>query len=298
MTHHVEKLALLTAFLYLGCASSSPGAGTSLPLPAPVPETAPQASTTPIRTGSSWKITPTSQPQAYSTLLTTLVTETGGPGPRRQDSLTTRANYSISTTRTADSLSFTGSITSFSVQGSASEMSEAQPMFPIFFTGTLRNHGITTQRSDASVTGSNLCSDIDQASLRIVQHNLIPVPFELTDQQIWTDSTSSIICSGTLPLTLTSVRTFQIMGESEFEGSPALVIEQNERTFSRGEGSQGQHRIFMETQGLTNGRLYIDRSSGLLLAANLTNKLSLAIQSSGRTQHFTQISTETTQRIR
>lgn len=297
MTLRLEKLSFLTAFLYMGCTSSSRGAGTSIPAPVQLPETAAETQAIPITTGASWKIIPTSQPQAYSTLLTTVVVEQDGSTPRR-DSLTTRANYSISTTKNADSLSFSGSITSFNVQGSASEGTEAHVPVPIPFTGTLHKHNINTQRSGSQPTSTNLCSEANQASLRIVQRSLFQLPLELTDQQVWKDSTSSIVCSGMLPLTLTSVRTFRMMGESEFEGSPALVIEQTEKTFSKGEGSQGQHRIFIETQGLTNGHLYVDRSSGVLLAADLRNKLSLAIQSSGRVQHFTQNSTEITRRIR
>ena len=124
------------------------------------------------------------------------------------------------------------------------------------------------------------------------------MPLELSNQETWTDSTSTVVCTGSLPVTLTSLRTFHIAGESEFEGFRVLVIEQNERTFSKGEGSEGQHRIFVNGNGSTTGRLYINANTGELISSNLKNQTSLAIQSSGRLQRFSQNSTEVTQMVR
>jgi hypothetical protein len=106
------------------------------------------------------------------------------------------------------------------------------------------------------------------------------------------------VCSGTLPLTVISLRKFRVTEESQLDGNPALVLEQNEKTFSQGEGSQGQHRIFVEGHGSTTGQLYIDRASGELLQANLTSSDTLSIRSSGRVQQFLQSSTGITTRYR
>ncbi|MGH7250066.1 MAG: hypothetical protein ACREGC_03760, partial [Minisyncoccia bacterium] len=95
----------------------------------------------------------------------------------------------------------------------------------------------------------------------------------------------------------TVIRTLNVVGESELEGRPVLVIDENERTFSKGEGSQGQHQINIETQGSTKGRLYFDRDSGQMLSLNSSNKTSISIKSSARFQHFSENSTEITQRV-
>lgn len=293
MKCHSGSLVLFTIFLYAGCASSP--SVPSLPVPTPIAETAPDASVIPPHT--SWKITPSSQPQSYSSILTTVVAQTNIE-TQRQDTLTIRGLYSIRTTRTADSLSFSGSITGFTVQGPMTGTLESQPTLPILFTGKISNHNIRAQGPDDLGNSLNSCNNTFRAPMTMVQRNLFLTPLELIDQQVWTDSTSSIICSGTIPVVITSIRTFHVIGESDLDGNPALVIDENERTFSKGEGSQGQHRVLLETQGSTNGRLYLDRSSGQLLTANLINKTSVSVQSSGRVQYFSQNSTEIVQRTR
>ena len=284
---------MLTAFLYAGCVSSSP-VPSSLPSPAPVPEGKPALPEETTHNPVFWRITPTSQTKSYSSLLTTLVTATDSS--TRRDSITARTFYSISTTRTADSLFFSGSITQFVLNGTAIESPQFQPVFPILYTGKLSKHIIQVQGPEDQ--SSDLCNNSHEMPLRAIQRNVFLVPLELSNQETWTDSTSTIVCSGSLPVTLTSLRTFHIIGESEFEGFRVLVVEQNEKTFSKGEGSEGQHRIFVNGNGSTTGRLYIDSNSGQLLSSNLKNQTSLAIQSSGRIQHFLQNSTEVTQIVR
>lgn len=294
MKIHLQHLVLLTVVLHLGCTNSLPAP--SLPLPVSDTKTAPETPVELTRGASSWKITPTGQAQTFSSLLTTVVTQLDVPMPRR-DSLKTQTSYSINTTRNADSLVFSGSITSFAVRGVRTEISDPQVVFPILFNGKISNHNISIQASGGLSENSGPCDNATQASMRTVHRNLFLLPLEIIDQQTWTDSTSSTVCSGTIPLTITSIRTFRVLGESESDGTPALALEQNERTSSRGEGSQGQHRILIESQGTTNGRLYVDRTSGQFLAANLVTKTSVSIQSSGRVEHFSQLSTEVTQRI-
>jgi hypothetical protein len=279
----------------MGCVTSSIIPSSS-PAPDAVPETTAKKPTTAQHTTMSWKIIPTSQTQAYSSHLTTVVTQTDTP-ISRHDSLAIQALYSIHTTRDSDSLFFSGSITSFIIQGTTLESLETQPVFPVVFTGKIANNTISTELSDNRFAGSTRCADASRSLLTIVQRNLFLLPLEITEQQAWTDTTSSTVCSGTLPFTLTSILTFHVIGESEFDGSPALVLDQSERTFSKGEGPQGQHRILVEAEGLTTGRIYIDRTSGQLLGTNLTNKTSLLIHSSGQVHHFFQNSTETTKRI-
>jgi hypothetical protein len=295
MKHCSGSFALLITFLCAACASS--GSISSAPLPTPLPETTADTVTRKVGTSTSWKITPSFQPQAYSSSLTTIITEIDGSASQR-DSLTTQVVYSISTDRSSDSLSFSGSVTSFSIQGEMSELPESQMRFPIHFTGRISNHNVSSQVSDTSMKSSVSCADPSLIPLRTVERNLFTMPLELVSRQTWTDSTTSTVCNGMLPLTVTSIRTFEVVGELELDGSLALVFDQNERTFSKGEGSQGQHRILVETQGVRVGHLYIDRSSGQLLGVNLTSKITLTTQSSGRVQKFLQNSTEITRRTR
>lgn len=293
MKRYLAAPALMSAaFVCAACASSVPSS--TLPLPVPAPTTT-ETVTGSVRPVTSWKITPVAQSRAYSSVLTTVITQTDVIAQRR-DSLTTQASYSITPNRLADSLSFTGSVSSFIVKGSTADVSEVQPIFPVSFSGKLSNHSLSIQGSGSHSTSVN-CTDLSEASLRIILRNVFVLPLELTDQQTWSDSTSSSVCYGAMPLSITSIRVFRVVGESVLDGFPVLIVDENERTFSKGEGSQDQHRIFVEAQGTTTGRFYLDPASGQLIATNLVNKTSLSIQSSGRTQHFLQNSTEVTRRM-
>lgn len=288
-------LLLFSASLLTGCASSSSVA--SLPSPVSVPQTTPETSTSNTPTTKSWRITPTSQVYSYSSLLVTVTTQADTPGVRR-DSLTAHTAYSISTTRNSDSLFFSGAITSFTVQSTLPKTDEARLTFPIIFTGTVSSHNAHTQSSNNRLENTKPCEDISQVPLRTVQRNLFLLPLEILTHNSWSDSTTSLVCSGTMPLIVTSVRTLHVTGETDFEGIPALVFEESEKTFSKGEGFQGQHRIFVESVGITDGHFYADRATGSLLASNTRNMTTLSVQSSGRIQHFLQSSTEVTQRAR
>jgi hypothetical protein len=95
-----------------------------------------------------------------------------------------------------------------------------------------------------------------------------------------------------------SLQAFHVAGQSQLNNTPALIVDTKERTFSKGEGSQGQHHIVIEGRGSTTGRLYIDQISGILLQKNFTATDTLTVHSSGRTQRFLQVSTGITQKIR
>lgn len=291
---YLSKLTVvLTGFFLSGCVTASPGP--SLP---PSPDTTPASPIEIERTNKAtfWKITPDEQPQKYSSDITTIISQTDLSMGRR-DSLVAQALYSISMTRTFDSLSFKGAITSFILEGN-SDSQASNFVTPVGFTGRLSSHTLSARISKSNPTQEESeCDNIAQTTLNVVQRNIFILPLELKAGQTWTDSTSTFACSGDLPTAGFIIRTLRVVGESEHEGIPVLVLEKNEKTFSKGEGSQGQHRIFIETQGLANGRLIIHRDSGLLLAANTTNKTAISIQSSGRIQHFLQTSTEITQRI-
>jgi len=286
---------VLGSLLLTGCVTTSSAPSPSIPSGE---ETASPAQVRRTGEATSWKITPTDQPQTYTSHLTTVITQTDIPASRR-DSLVTQTSYSITTTRSADTAVFSGSIESFVVQGDTVDSASVRLSTPVAFTGAFGNHQITAKlSSDNRVEEPGSCETLAQTPLKIIQRNLFLLPLQLTAGQTWTDSTSSHVCNGTLQTINTVIRTLRVAGESELNGNFVLALDENERTFSKGEGSQGQHQILIETQGSTTGRLYVDRNSGQLLTAQTTNRTSVSIASSGRIQHFIQNSTELIQKTR
>lgn len=280
---------LFPAIFLSACASSS-----SPPSPAQAPEPEQKLPTTNSSVIVSWSFTPGSQPRTYSSIRTTVIAQTDAPITRR-DSVTSQMLYSIGLTRSLDNLFFSGSISSFEVIGPVAEP-DAQLKLPIAFSGQIKDHILSARVSDKALSESGTrCDDFSLTPLNTVQHNIVLLPLKVSNAETWSDSTSSVVCSGILPITITMVRTFHLVGEGNYTGIPALIIDKKERTFSKGEGSQGQHRIFIESHGTTTSQIYVDQKSGELLSAKSTNQTSLSIQSSGRNQHFSESSTETTQ---
>lgn len=294
MKYSPKLSVLLSISLFTGCVTTS-----STPSLPQLPGTKPTPQE--VLHGNEagfWKISPIEQTQTYSTFLTTVITQ-AEVLPVRRDSVAARALYSIKTIRSSDTIFYSGSITSFTIQRNTQDSEPTSLTSPILFSGKLSNHNISTTLFDPGSTQKQLnCDNIAQASLKSIQRIVIVLPTQISPGQTWTDSTSSPTCSGGLPIAGTVIRTFTTVGESQWEGVPALVLHESERTFSQGEGSQGQHQIVIRTEGSTNGQVYIDRSSGQFLAADIHNSTSVSIKSSGRVQHFTQTSTEVTQAIR
>ena len=105
----------------------------------------------------------------------------------------------------------------------------------------------------------------------------------------WRDSTSSAACHGPTPISLTTSYTYKVIGETNYQEAPALLIERTGKTSLNGQGSDGQHRVVVVGEGNTSGSFQIDRETGVLLEANDEQKTKLIIRSSGRSQEFSQI---------
>ncbi len=244
------------------------------------------------KTSKVWQIVPTDDLQHYSASISTQIQEISIPQAKR-DSTVLKAQYTFGLTRSVDSTLIHGSIEQFSTQAGSTIGSEtSSPVFPMAFTGFSANHEIhLNEPSDSSP-----CTTL-QTALSVIPRSVFLAPLQVAVGTTWQDSTSFTVCSGSLTVKILDIKSYTLIGETEINGNSALSIEQKERAFSTGEGSQDQHRISMsgETQGTAH--LTIDRVTGVLLEliANRSGKLS--IQVSGRARQFLQTSTEIIRRV-
>jgi hypothetical protein len=245
---------------------------------------------------ATWRINPVAEAEKYSSVLTTQIQQTGNSG--KQDSLTVTTLYSVSIDRATDVTSLTGKIEAFTVQaGEQIGSSASEIQSPVFFSGKFTGQELELESlTSTNHTYSLTCDDVSLTSLATVYRNTFISPLEIFSGQTWQDSTSYTVCSGSLPLSVVSIRNYRLAGETILDGIPALIISQNEKTFSRGEGSQGQHKILVEARGTTTRRLYLDRNSGILLSSSADSKTMLSIRTSGRVENFVEISKENTTR--
>lgn len=294
------QLSLVTLVGLLAC--TQPSTVPEPRLPSPQVSNPDPNGAQPVETGSSksWRMSPTSETQHYSTLISTGIQQSTA-GQISRDSITIKAQYNIGTTYASGSISLAGSIDSFVIQAGNRIGSEAVPVsFPVFFTGQIVNHELQlnlTGNAQSSAITSLPCGTPAKTALTMIQRNLFVTPLQLQSGMTWQDSLSATSCSGSLLLNLTILRNYTIIGESTFHGIPALVVDITEKTLSNGEGSQDQHRLMIKGQGSMSGRLYIDRTTGSVLSLSSETRTSLQIQASGRLQQFMQTSTEITTRM-
>ena len=279
-----------------GCVSSSHGTTQELPEPVSLPPVSPEPARATSTSHTTWRISPVAESKKYSSVLTTRIQQTGNIG--KQDSLAVTTLYSLSIARTADVTSLSGKIEAFTVRAGeqiGSPVLELQ--LPVSFTGKFEDQEVQLEPVVSPNHASSLtCDDFSLALLATVHRNVFIPPLEISGGQIWQDSTSYTMCSGPIPLSVVSVRNYRLTGEITFDGVTAFIVDENERTFSRGEGSQGQHRVRVETHSTTTKRLYLDRTSGALLSLSADSKTILSIQTSGRMQNFIETSKENTNR--
>lgn len=240
-----------------------------------------------------WRTTPTEELQSYrSTIKTTI--EEQNTQENRKFHFTTSADYSLRLLRSTSKIDLSGTVLNFQVNADKPDsLSPSSFEFPMIFSGKIADHNIFLRPSNSNKPTSLLpCNDSLQILLSVINRDLVIVPTEISTDQGWQDSTSSMICSGSVPVDVSMLRNYRITGETIVDGMSALQLERTEKLLASGQGSQGQHQISISGVGTGRGQIYVDRVTGTLLSLTATNEIELSIKSSGRTQMFTQRSEE------
>lgn len=266
-----------------------------------IPETPEPVVPSPAKgnTTKLWQLSPTTEPQRYTTFISTIVQQQSVTPPV-SDSVKTTTRYSIGVMRSPNSASITGIIESFEIKaGNRIGSDTIEASFPASFNGQIRNHELSLDLANSRSNSSSAlsCQSTEKNALTTIQRNLYTIPFQLQNGMTWQDSLSSTSCSGPLELTLTTIRNYKVIGETTFNAVPAILVAITEKTLSEGEGSQDQHRVMITSEAQKSGNMYLDEVTGTLLNVISETHTTIQIQTSGRTQQFLQTSRETTTRM-
>jgi hypothetical protein len=224
----------------------------------------------------SWTFTPDYSPHSYIFVESTTVV------------LDSRRDSSV--TQTAFTVTYRPSDTHTAVRGTIEQISMASEApieaLPVSFSGTLRNGGFTIDsiRNEPLPTVLT-CNSSALSRLSAVRRTLFVPPPGISRNQVWTDSSTVPACSGTIPVQVTSVRTYRVIGESDGK----VVVDRQDRIVASGEGAQGQHRVTIQSRGSGSSRLLIDPMTGALTSATGISQLEVAVGASGRVQRFVQV---------
>lgn len=228
---------------------------------------------------------------SYTSSLTTTL-ELTGTGDTVNDSIVFTADYTISASSLLPATRIRGSVNRVSVQAGSrigTPPVDSLP-FPFSFTGSI----VGSLPQPDSVAGNPAsppltCANSELAALAPLYQILTVLPATIPATGIWADSSTVPMCSGRIPVELTVLRTFRLLGESREEGRRTLLIERTARTRSTGNGSEGQHHVALATEGSGADTLRVDSQSGVLLASVGQYSSRVAVTSSGRTREFRQL---------
>ncbi len=276
---------LLVIMLFLSGCARSPRVPN---MPEPAPDES-RSSAPPSTTPSAWTITPVTQQNDYRSIATT-VTELVDSAKAAGDSITSTVDFGLSIIHGPEDLSYSATISELSFQGgSRTGTPSVGDQLPFSYTGRL-HQGKLTISVDGTQPG-NVITDCSNEAFSIaaaVQRAVLAVPSFLRKGMTWSDSTTAILCNGSILTTSITSRSFRVIGET----GRGILIERQERTTSTGDGAQGQHRLRLQTSGKGNAQLIIDDQTGILLESTGVHTASVVVTTSGRNQQFTQTTRE------
>lgn len=279
----------------LGCVRSSV-------LPEPAAPEVPVASSpvsTPV-TGStnSWTIVSNSDPNTYASVSQIVLEQISGSRTTR-DSMTIQTQYSLAFDRTNESMPISGRVDRFAIQAGNRIGPVSQSGIPVLFSGRTTKGQITINpATETQMTGTSItCPNSWSTMISGVRRNVFLLPSQISRGMTWIDSTSSMTCHGSTPISLTNRYTYRVIGETNRQGTPAILIERTGKNLLNGQGSEGQHRVAIIGEGSTSGSFHIDPLTGVLLDAEDKQETKLIVTSSGRNQEFAQTIRERITRI-
>jgi hypothetical protein len=278
-----RNLSLLLPVLILSSCARSGTRTEPEPVPAEVP--LPGSLPAPVSTTTSWTFVTSSQPHQYRSAITAII-EQGEAASSIRDSIRATTDFSLSLSKQPRSLAYEATINDLTIQGGPRTAFSSTPnQFPIPISGRLEGNRLSAESAPE-------CSTQSSFALPIIQRLVVSLPSRLQKDQTWTDSTSATVCSGPIPVILTTIRSYRVLGEADIRGRPGIRLAREDRTTSQGEGSDGQHRVQLQSSSTGRGELLIDRTTGALLESSTISTVSLTITTSGRSQRFTQTSRE------
>ncbi len=228
---------------------------------------------------TSWSFSPSSTLGSYVTTESTTVSL-----DNTRDSSITITSYTLLTRQRDSVTGVQGTLDRISSSANTANATESLP-FP--FTGFIRNGGLVIDSIGGQrIPGVMTCENPMLNHLTSVRRNVFTLPSTtLTKNQTWTDSSTVPACSGSIPVQITSIRSYRVLGETE----GVVLVDRQDKTVATGEGAQGQHRILLTARGSGSTQLRLDRLTGEVLSTSGTAQTEVDIGSSGRLQRFVQV---------
>lgn len=143
----------------------------------------------------------------------------------------------------------------------------------------------------ADTTVAPNCDSMEDAARSIARDAYIHVPAGAQRGQRWSDSSSRSICRGGIPLTATTVSTFEVQDiRSRGDSTIGQVVRRSTLTIN-GTGMQGSRRIGVTGTGTSETLFSHDLRAGAFIESTGQSTLDLRFETVQQTERVTQRST-------
>ena len=281
---------VITVFLSTACASTQ--------LPAPVPSE-PPISTPVEKQGSEvqfqlWKFKFENETHSYSSITRTII-QSDQKLTANSDTLTTKADFSITINRQQIPPAFSGQLIQFEFAAGQKTSAKQQPIrLPLRFTGTITSGQLLLQPTLIQ-PDSNLCENFETSYLNEIHTAIVSLPLRLQTGSTWTDTLSTTTCSGNkIPSIVQIIRAYRVQGNVQEANKSYLLIDRAEQIHLSGSGSQNQHQVQLTGEGSGLSTIFLNPETGTLHLVKTSQRLDITLLTSGRSYRFKQ---EVTQQI-
>ena len=266
-------------------ACGSPGPAPTRPGTPPSPEVAPP------RTTGSWTLQRTPGSVRYEIRSSTVIELAGDSVPG--DSLTTAMVVSLFLADSADVLEVTGTIDSLQVmRGTRITTTDSAPPLPIPLVGVLDRQGGVVHLDHAMALSDSLCAATLDPLISTARDLFVRLPERLTSGATWQDTTQTTSCRGRIPITTTTVATYNVLGEQAVAGRPLVAIARSTTLTVEGGSEQHGRSATVQGTGMGNGTLLIDPRTAALVEGRTESTVTVTFEAGMLRQSFTQRGTQ------
>ena len=129
------------------------------------------------------------------------------------------------------------------------------------------------------------------ALTQVLREGVVVTPRALRRDQTWRDSSVTTICRDSIPLAVTTVRRYRVVGAELRDGQVVVLVDRVSTVAMRGEGRQLGESVQLVADGTGAMRYAIGLLDGIVVDAEGTNDLVLRLTGRRRSQELRQRST-------
>ncbi len=150
---------------------------------------------------------------------------------------------------------------------------------------------LTVQQGTDSTALLSTCDSMEEAARVLAGDIHVPIPVVVVPAQTWRDSTTSTLCRGGIPLTVTRVSDFHISDVRSSGDSTVATVQRHTVLTLTGSGLQGSRRIMIRGDGRSETVFTYDLRGGRFLGSSGQSELHLGFETIQQTEQVVQRST-------